>query len=354
MNSEFNNQNMNQFQNNGINNGYSNNYNDLNNKNDSWKNVLIVILIIISLFLTALTIYVVVDKKDNSEDGNKDNNIQENETNNDNNQNNEFDVEKAANDFFNSFKKKETLNFNFVDDVGTVINDSNAISVLKESVEIIEIIDTIKNEPRINHKIVYELNNIYNITEKDKISGIIFFYLRDELLIDPVDNALSAEKVKQKYYELYGQNVNFTTSADENSGNSSTEKDSVYMGSGNACEYIEKTNMFDCWPAYGGIAPEHTGLLTYIYNYKKDAEYYYVYVSVGRYISYSNFDDFSRQVISSEVNDLKIYKDSDKDGELYKFKIDGTNYNDFDKYRYTFKLNDDGKTFRFVSLDKVR
>ena len=183
-----------------MNNQYSNNYKDLNNnKNDSWKNVLIVILVIISLFLTALTIYFVVDKKDNNEDGNKDNNIQENETNNDNNENEEFDVQKAANDFFNSFKKKENLNFNFVDDVGTVINDSNAINVLKENIEMTQIVEHHLG----SDKYIYELDNANHISEENKISGIIYYYAKEKFMGDIVEDAVSEEKVKQKYYEMY-------------------------------------------------------------------------------------------------------------------------------------------------------
>lgn len=339
MNNEFNNQNMNQFESNSI-----------NNKNDSWKNVLIVILVIISLFLTALTIYVVVDKKDNNEDGNKDNNIQENETNNDNNENEEFDVEKAANDYFNSFKNMQNLNFNFVDDVGTVINDDSTINVLKESVEIIEIVEKHLGAD----KYIYEIDNIKDISEENKISGIIYYYAKEKFIGERVEDAASAEKVKQKYYEVYGQNVNFINEFDESNGNLAfTDKGSNYTIGSHTCSFREKTNMFVCRPTSGGTGPESSGIIKYIYNYKKDAEYYYVYVSVGRYISYSNFD-FSRQLISSEVNDLKIYKDSDNDGELYNFKIDETNYKDFEKYRYTFKLNDDGTTFKFVSLDRVK
>ena len=138
-----------------------------------------------------------------------------------------------------------------------------------------------------------------------------------------------------------------------------TDKGSNYQSAGHTCSYREKTNMFVCRPTHGGVGSGGSRILTHIYNYKKEGEYYYVYISVARWISYSG-SEVDRQVISSEVNDLKIYKDSDKDGELYNFQIDETNYNNFDKYRYCEECNHiyadnyNEKIVDFLSQNKVK
>ena len=201
MNNEFNNQNMNQFQNSNMNNEYSNNYNNLNN-NKSNNNGLIVMLVIIIIVLSGLCVFFALDKKDNNVDNNNNNNQEQennNQQDNDNNQNNEYDEQKHANDFFNSFKKKGNIKFNFVDDVGTLINDSSVINELKENVEIIETIE----ERLGSDKYIYEIDNVKNISEDDKVGRIVFYYAGNNITGEMVEDAVSAEKVKQKFYELY-------------------------------------------------------------------------------------------------------------------------------------------------------
>lgn len=258
---------------------------------------------------------------------------------------------KLADKFFNSFKNSENTKINYVEEVGNEIDDKNAIDILIDDIEIIELMKLTSSTAT---KDIYEYSSINNedISEYNKLVGIIFHNLNSSDVTDIVVDAVSANKVRNKYKELYSSNVVFKNSIDESENIGFTGKGSDYESSGLTCSYREKTDMFACRPTHGGVSSEQNYLIRYIYNYKKDSNYYYVYLSVGRLLQYYG-QEYNKAIVSNVVKDLKIYKEGSTE-ELHDFEINETNYKDFDKYRYTFKLNDDGKTFKFISLNRVR
>jgi len=112
-----------------------------------------------------------------------------------------------------------------------------------------------------------------------------------------------------------------------------------------AFKYDKINNLYWEMGACGGTT--NLGQYGYTYKYTEDDDYVYVYRSIA----------FSETVESGDKYNLKLYKDfykteyktiTDEDTFFY---LDGTNYEEFTKFVYTFKK--DGDNYIFVSLEKI-
>lgn len=320
MNDEFNVENNNYTsEENDLNNININNQNS-NNKNDKWKDTLILVLVIIVFILTALSLYFVLDKK-NDLSNNKENNQQENEKGN---------LEEGKDE--NNFEK----------------NEFDEKQLLMKNVEILTNIG--KNGYKLNQNHIEEgtIGDIYsnrfieneNINEEDKLLGLLFTYYNYKES-DFAEN-ISAYEIERKYKELFNSDVTFKLAPDDIEYKDFA-KYSLYNRSGHTCSYTSK-NTFYCRPTNSSFLNDE--VLTYIYDYVKENNNYYVYVSVGRHIS-GLYEESKYYLDYNKKNEYIL-----EDGE--KFEIGQNNYQKFSSYKYTFKLNDDKKSYRFISLESLK
>ena len=85
----------------------------------------------------------------------------------------------------------------------------------------------------------------------------------------------------------------------------------------------------------------------YIYDYKNSGKKYEIYVAVG----YSKYDGEKQNIYSSYITN-NIYKEGIDKEEMINFKIDDSNYNNFDHFKVIFEK--DNNNFIFKSVEKVK
>ena len=146
-----------------------------------------------------------------------------------------------------------------------------------------------------------------------------------------------ADTLATKYTGIFGGNItnmNVTSSCPSVIYSSNYSK--YYLNTFCTDDIVKSTNM----------------LHLYIYNYTKDSGHNYVYVSVGVSKASSNVEDPSTTyTIYKDYQMTKEYKTITQ-AEFDKFAIDDKTFEQFDKYKITFKENDKG-IFVFDNIKKI-
>ena len=104
-------------------------------------------------------------------------------------------------------------------------------------------------------------------------------------------------------------------------------------------------------PGCGGTGPVDY----YLYKNKMTTKGNEAYVYLNAFLIYGNFDENSYNTtytIYKDVNKTKVYKENVTEEELASFKIDSTNADSFDQYKFTFEKDINGNYY-FKSISKV-
>lgn len=215
-------------------------------------------------------------------------------------------------------------------------------------------------------------NNIYNLSHESKTILALEWNLNNnkKLITEDIKkkidkNYLSREGQNQfieedgtvslPFQELYYLEDKDVKKIYENIFNESY--DSVNHTDINSCPnyyYDSKNKVYYEVPNCGGT-PGLSNVFDYAYKYTNLGNNYYVYTAATR----SEYDTNNSNTINIYKSQSKkdIYKsynenDTTEVDEYIKFKIDGTNYNEFDHYKFTFEKNSEGN-YIFKSVEKI-
>lgn len=104
-------------------------------------------------------------------------------------------------------------------------------------------------------------------------------------------------------------------------------------------------------PGCGGTGPANY----YLYKNKMTTKGNEAYVYLNAFLIDGNFDGNSYNTtytIYKDINKTKVYKENVTEEELASFKVDSTNADSFDQYKFTFEKDTNGNYY-FKSISKV-
>lgn len=302
--------------------------------NDKKKDIVIVILIIIILLLIGLLYVKVLSKKENALD--------------DQNKNNQTQIIPSP----QQEQEKEIV----------------ADEKLKTNYEIITQINGM-NEYWLEG--LFE-NNIYNLSHKSKTILALEWNSKKNRKIITEDikkkidkNYLSSDGQNQfieedgtvslPFKELYYLEDKDVKIIYDNIFNESY--DSINHTDIDSCPtyyYDSKNKVYYEVPNCGGT-PGLSNVFNYAYKYTNIGNNYYVYTAATR----SEYDTNNSNIIniykSQSKKDIYVSYNENNNAEIdeyTKFKIDSTNYNEFDHYKFMFEKNSEGN-YIFKSVEKI-
>ena len=294
-----------------------------NNKKNKGLIITNIILVIIIL-VVALLIYIAIDEdiiifnKDNYE---------------------KVNINKVVNN--NTNKEKTITDSNTIVELKNKVNYLNATKIYLDHIipnlykE--EKITYIREEDKLNIVLESLKNDYTDITiPQSEIEKSLGLYYVDSIIKD--NKQISIDKVKERYNELFGSNIN-------NFYNIEGCPTFLYDSINNLYYEVSKCTKGET------INKEYR----YDIKYTMDNNLAYVYVSIGTaFESDINNNDIDKKLNIYKGYTKAIYKEEVTIDDVKNFKIDKDNYKEFDIYKYKFFKDTSSNNYYFISVEKIK